>query len=233
MPNSLQLYQLQEIDSQLASAQRRLKEIAANLVETEAYKVAKANLKSADITLKKSSSVVTDLELEVKGLQQKIKQHETRLYGGKLVNPKEASSLQDDIAATKRWLAKREEDLLEAMITLEDNDTLQKQRQQTFEAEKTQWQTEQSDLLTEQKTLQTQVVALTDKRAQQIKFMEPDGLTIYEKLRRQKGGVAVTGVENDTCKTCGVMLAYHLIRQAEDDTQLSFCENCGRIIYLL
>lgn len=233
MPNSLQLYQLQEIDSQLASAHRRLKEIAASLVETEAYKVAKANLKSADIALKKTSAIVTDLELEVKGLQQKIKQHEARLYGGKLVNPKEASSLQDDIAATKRWLAKREEDLLEAMIELEDVNAIQKQNLQIFEAAKTQWKTEQADLLAEQKTLQAQVETLNHKRTQQIKFMDPDGLTIYEKLRRQKGGVAVTGVADDTCQTCGVMLVYRLIREAEDDTKLSYCENCGRIIYLL
>jgi predicted nucleic acid-binding Zn-ribbon protein len=63
--------------------------------------------------------------------------------------------------------------------------------------------------------------------------MDPAGLTIYEKLRRQKGGVAVTGVVDDTCQTCGVMLVYRLIREAEDDTKLSYCESCGRIIYLL
>lgn len=233
MPNSLQLYQLQEIDNRLNSAQRRLTEISANLVETEAYKTAKVNLQTADLALKKTGAIVTDLELEVAGLQQKIKQHEARLYGGKLVNPKEASSLQDDIAATKRWQAKREENLLEAMIELEEVDATQKRNQQVFESAKTQWETEQSNLRTEQKNLQAQIASLDKKRIQHIKFMDSDGLTIYKKLRQQKGGVAVTGVIDDTCQTCGVILVYRLIRQAEDDTQLSYCENCGRIIYLL
>lgn len=233
MSNTLQLYQLQEIDSQIDAAQRRLKEIADVLVETEAYKVAKLNLQNAEKTLKGANSILMNLDLDEKGLQQKIAKHEARLYGGKLVNPKEASSLQDEIASTKRWLAKREEDLLEAMIVVEGAEADYKDNQQKFDSVKAQWETEQSKLLSEQDTLKAKIGSFSEKRAWQSKAIDAADLAVYEALRRKKGGVAVTGVVDDTCQSCGVMLVYRLVKEAEDDTKLSYCESCGRIIYVL
>jgi len=232
MSYTQQLYQLQQVDSAIDAANRRLKEIAANLVQTPALKTAKSTVAQAHDHARQCKATVTDLDLEVKGLQQKISRHETRLYSGKLVNPKEAASLQDEIASTKRWLAKREEDLLEAMIDLEDADAVAAEAQTSLEKTQAGWEADQSALLAEQRQLQADMAALAQKRPGIAKFIDPPNLKTYESLRRTRAGVAVAVVQDETCRSCGVMLASRLIQQASTDSQLFFCDSCGRIIHI-
>jgi predicted nucleic acid-binding Zn-ribbon protein len=228
-----QLYQLQQIDSQLDAANRRLKEIADNLVESEALKLARAELKQAKEAHSRVKAIVTDLDLEVRGLQQKVTRHEKRLYSGKLVNPKEAASLQDEIESTKRWLAKREEDLLEAMIEVEDAEAVCQERERVLQETLVQWEAEQASLLEEQKDFQVKIDHLVRSRPPVTQFIDREDLARYETLRKQKGGLAVAVVEDMNCLSCGVMLSSNLIQQASTEGQLHFCDSCGRIIHVL
>ncbi len=233
MPNVYQLYKLQQLDSRIDAINRRLKEIAANLVETPTLKTAKSEFAAAEAKLNQARANAIDLDLEVKGLQQKISKHEKRLYSGSISNPKEAASLQQEIASTKRWLAKREEDLLEAMIIQEEAETLLAEKEKTLADIRLQWESEQSDLLTEKKSLEAELAQLTADRQRQSGFIERPDLSRYETMRKKKGGVAVTGVKDDTCVSCGVMLSQRILQAAEDDSTLCYCEGCGRILFIL
>lgn len=234
MPSTQQLYQLQKFDSQIDANNKRLKEIASNLVETEALKLAGKELKAAEKAHSQARASMTDLDLEVKGLQQKITRHERRLYSGKLINPKEAASLQEEIASTKRWRTRREEDLLEAMIALEEAEAAHQAAQQTYDDTKSNWETDQADLLREQHQLQADIAELSKTRKSTTQFIDKKVLTRYEQLRKKKGGIAVAAIDNGNCLTCGVMLSSRLCQQARtDDSKLYYCENCGRIIYII
>jgi len=234
VPLTQQLYQLQKIDSQIDASNKRLKEIANNLLKTEALNLVGKELKAAEATHRQARASMTDLDLEVKGLQQKITRHERRLYSGKLVNPKEAASLQEEIASTKRWCARREEDLLEAMIALEEAEAAHQAAQQTYDAAKSNWERDQADLLQEQSQLQTDIAELSKSRKSTTQLIEGKVLTRYEQLRKKKGGIAVALVDNGNCLTCGVMLSSRLCQQARtDDSKLYYCENCGRIIHII
>ncbi len=229
-----QLYQLQQFDSQVDVANKRLKEISASLVETEALKQARTELEEAEATRSRAGASMTDLDLEVKSLQQKIVQHERRLYSGKLVNPKEAASLQDEIASTKRWHSKREEDLLEAMIELEEAEAAHQARQKAYDEIKSNWGTDQASLLQEQAKLQAQVVELSKSRKSVVQFINDKDLTQYERLRKKKVGISVASIEDRNCLSCGVILSSRLCQQARsDDSRLYYCEGCGRIIHIL
>lgn len=233
MPNIYQLYKLQQLDSRIDVINRRLKEIATQLVETEALKTAKAEYATADNAFAKARAAVADLELEVKSLQQKIAKHEKRLYSGSISNPKEAASLQQEVASTKRWLSKREENLLEAMIAQEEAEALRAEKETALAQTQQTWENEQSALLAEKKSLESELAQLTADRQQQAGFIERTTLAMYDALRRKKGGVAVSGVKDDTCMTCGVMLSQRMIQAAEDDSTLCYCEGCGRILFIV
>ncbi|HEY85744.1 MAG TPA: hypothetical protein G4N96_11615 [Chloroflexi bacterium] len=233
MPSTQQLYQLQQFDSQIDASNKRLNEIASNLVETEALKLVRKKLKAAETARRQTRAFMTDLDLEVKGLQQKITRHERRLYSGKLVNPKEAASLQEEIASTKRWQTKREEDLLEAMIALEEAEAAYQAAQQAYDETKSNWKADQADLLREQGQLQAENTDLSKARKSTTQFIDGKVLTRYEQLRKKKGGIAVAAIEDGSCLTCGVILSSRLCQQARtDDSKLYYCENCGRIIHI-
>jgi len=231
--NVYQLYQLQQLDSRIDAVNRRLREIAANLVETQALKTAKSEFSAAERVLNQTRTHAVNLDLEVKGLQQKITKHEKRLYSGSISNPKEAASLQQEISSTKRWLAKREEDLLEAMIAQEEAEAVLAEKENTLADIRRQWETDQAELLTEKKSLEAELAQLTADRARQAEFVERRDLTLYETMRQKKGGVAVTGVKDDTCVSCGVMLSQRILQAAADDSTLCYCEGCGRILFIL
>ncbi len=233
MSNVYQLYQLQQLDSRIDAVNRRLREIAANLVETQALKTAKSEFSAAERVLNQTRTHAVNLDLEVKGLQQKITKHEKRLYSGSISNPKEAASLQQEISSTKRWLAKREEDLLEAMIAQEEAEAVLAEKENTLADIRRQWETDQAELLTEKKSLEAELAQLTADRARQAEFVERRDLTLYETMRQKKGGVAVTGVKDDTCVSCGVMLSQRILQAAADDSTLCYCEGCGRILFIL
>ncbi len=83
MSYTQQLHQLQQIDNQLQAVKARLAEISANLVESEALKSAKIAFDQADVTYRQAGRFMTDLELEVKGLQDRIAQNETWILAAK------------------------------------------------------------------------------------------------------------------------------------------------------
>lgn len=227
------LYQLQQLDSRVDAANRRLHEISTALVETDALKEARAQFNAAEAAHKKLNTQVLDLNLEVKDLQQKISRNEQRLYSGKGLSPKEAGSLQDEVASTKRWLSKREEDLLEAMIALEEAEVILQQRRKMFEQARLIWQTEQGALLAEQARLKDELAGLVKARPAAAQLIKEVDLKQYELLRRKKAGVAVAGAGEDGCLVCGVELSSHLVQQARLESRLYFCDSCGRIIHVL
>ena len=72
MSYTQQLHQLQQTDSRIDAIKKRLREIAANLVESEALKSDRIALKQAETTYHQCQAVMTDLDLEVEGVQKKI-----------------------------------------------------------------------------------------------------------------------------------------------------------------
>lgn len=233
MSNTQQLHQLQQIDNQIAAITARLREIAASLVESVALKSAKAGFNVAEATYRQTKILMTDLELEVKGLQQKIAQNEQRLYSGKVTNPKEASALQDEIASNKRWLAKREEDLLEAMIQYEEAEARYQEQEESLSQVRAQWEAKQADLLAEQAERQSELETLSKSRVTLAQLIDREDLADYERLRRKLGAVALAEVEDGTCLSCGVMLSSRLVQLAQSNDRLYYCDNCGRIIHIL
>jgi len=226
-----QLYQLQKLDSQVDELRRRLVEIEASLVETEELRQARNVFEVAEAKYHKLKTAMTDLDLEIKGIQQKIEDHETRLYSGR-VSAKEASSLQDDVTATKRWLAKREDDLLNLMIELEEAEEVFEARHQFLKQTQQQWEEDQASLIQERAESQDKLKQALETRPALIQFIDPDDIDTYERLRQKFGGIGVVFVDGDICTTCGFTLPSYLIQQALNNDELYFCEGCGRIMHV-
>jgi predicted nucleic acid-binding Zn-ribbon protein len=228
-----QLHQLQQLDTQIMNVQKRLAEIAASLVESDALRSVKAVFNEAAKQQKAATSVQKDLELEVGSLQQKIAANEQRLYSGKVTNPKEAGSLQDEIASSKRWLTKREEDLLEAMIQTESAEETYQKIQRRLTAVEADWAESQHALRQEQADLQANLELLQKNRTATAQMINKRDLADYEKLRSRLGGIGLAEVENDICSACGVMLSSRLVQQVRSEGRHHYCEMCGRILHVL
>lgn len=223
------IYRLQCLDSEDDAHKRRLAEIEAALRESEALKEARRSVEHAQAQARKLTARQQALELELKGLVEKLSASEQRLYSGILKNPKEMTDLEAEIAALKRRRQKLEDDLLEAMIAREEaEDTLDKARERLGHLE-ADWSAMQAELMVERQALQHRLEELRQAREALLPHISKDDLSVYQNLRRRKGGLAVVTLQGDVCGGCGIAVSPSLKWQLRQEG-VGYCSNCERII---
>jgi predicted nucleic acid-binding Zn-ribbon protein len=232
MSRTQHLYELQQVDLEIESASRRLKEIAASLVESNELKRARKMVVEAQARLARRRARMKDLDLEVSSLSQKIETDEQRLYSGRVTNPKELASLQDEVASLRRWRDKKEDDLLEVMVAAEEGEAALADAQAILTQVSETWRAEQGDLADEQTQLQARLGELAEQRESLVAAIGPEDMAIYERLRQRKGGRAVALVKDGICQGCRMNPPTSQVQHARSGTELVFCNNCGRILHV-
>jgi len=228
----LQLYQLQSLDSEIDQVNHRLAEIVAKLGESEALKAARVTVEVAEKELRQAQATMQDLDLEVKSLSEKIANQEKKLYSGTVLNAKEAANLQDEVISLKRWHSEREEHLLEAMVALEESESILDKNQVELARIEAEWVTDQDHLKQEQHTLESKLEELRERRPTVVGTIDVDILREYESLRPKKAGRAIAAVKNSVCQGCGMTLSSSRVQRARAGTELMYCSTCGRILYI-
>jgi uncharacterized protein len=231
MSLSFKLYRLQQIDSQLDRARARLREIEAALSEDQAVRQAKARLQEADEALQSNRKLLRQAEDAVKDQRLKIEQTEATLYSGRVRNPKELQDLQNEAAALKRYLTVLEDRQLEAMIVVEEAETVQKAAAADLDQVLSRSAQQHSDLTQEKKILLSDIGRIENERKATVSSIPEDPLKLYEQLRQQRRGIAVAKVSDKACSACGSTLNAVLLNAARSPNQISRCDICGRILY--
>ncbi len=233
MSRTTSLYALQQVDVEIEQGSRRLSEIAASLGDTAELRRARKMLTDADAHFATIRATMHNLDLEVDGLGQKIETNEKRLYSGRVTNPKELASLQDEVASLKRWHAKKEEDLLEAMFAAEEAEAALADAQAILSQVSETWQGEQAELTNEQTQLRARLEELSEQRETLVNAVGPEDVTTYEHLRQRKSGRAVAAVKDGICDGCRMNPPSSQVQHARSGSELVFCNNCGRILHAL
>ena len=233
MSRSQQLYLLQRLDSQLDEANKQLAEVVAMLGEDETVIQAKKVVETIEKGLRKVQTTMLDLDLEVKSLADKIARQEKTLYSGAITGAKEAANLQEEVASLNRWHEKREELLLEAMVGAEEAEEGLDQAQAQLSKVQAEWATDQEDLVQTQSVLETKVAELMEQRPVVAEAIEAGDLNEYEDLRPTKAGLAVAAVKNGVCQGCGMAASNSKIQRARANVELTYCDGCARILYVL
>ena len=233
MSRTQYLYELQQTDTETESVSRRLKEIAASLGESVELKRVRKMAADAEVHLASRRARMQDLDLEVSGLAQKIKTDEGRLYSGRVTNPKELTGLQEEVASLKRRREKKEGDLLEAMVAVEEAEAGLADAQAILAQVGETWRAGQGNLADEQARLQTRLEQLTGQRASLLAAIGPEEVMTYERLRQRKAGRAVVVLADRICQGCRMSPPTSQVQQAELGRELVFCNNCGRILHVV
>jgi predicted nucleic acid-binding Zn-ribbon protein len=231
MSQSSNLYRLQQIDSQLDLAQTRLQEIETALRENAALQRALEDHRAAEENLKGEQQTLYHAEVAVGDQRIKIEQSESMLYSGKVKNPKELQDLQNEVAALKRHLTVLEDRQLESMLTVEEAESTLKNASIVLDDTRARSSENQSRLRGEQSSLVVQVQRLEIERQAAASAIQPEDIDLYEQLRKQRRGVAITRIADKTCSACGTTLTPALIQSAHSPNQLTRCPSCSRILY--
>ena len=206
LPTQIQTLQAQ-LDDFIHTHEERKKRLAANLKERK------------------------DLEGDVKEIQEKITKHKDQLYQVK--TNEQYRAMLKEIEGEEGNIRKIEDQLLEKMIEAEDLQKYVQEAAARLEGEKARVAAEIRRLQEERQKDLSERERLQARRKDVAAVLSESVLTLYERIRTNRSGVAVVEVREGLCTACNVRLrpqAYNDVRRNES---VLTCDNCDRILYYL
>ena len=231
MSAALGLYRLQQVDSQIDQIVARLKTIQETLENDLELKAATVHFEISNKKCKDAERALKLIEAEVQKQRIKIEQTESSLYGGRVHNPKELQDLQKDVASLKKHLETLEERELEAMLLVESTEKEEQLAQIELERVKSSRGDQNRDLTKESEVLRKDRERLDSERKAVMGNLESKTVGIYDQLRQQRRGIAVTTLRDNSCTACGTTLTASQQQSARSTSQLFYCPTCSRVLY--
>lgn len=231
MNQASQLYQVQKIDTTLDQANARLAEITRIIESDKSLAMAEDDLTRAKHHLHQARRNLAMIEDNIQSVQIKQQTSEANLYGGRIRNPKELQDLQQEINALKRRLSALEDEQLEAMLVIEEAESSYSLADSTLNKVKAIVASQHALLLGERSQLVKNCERLQAERAATIQSILPENLDLYERLRKQKRGLAVVLIDEGACSGCGSSIRPAEKQLARSPSKMLPCSSCGRLIY--
>jgi uncharacterized protein len=225
------LLQLQSIDSQIYSLNEqkntRPKEIEALKLAFEEKKKHMADLEKISLDLQKTKK---DAEMELASKEDGVKKLQGQLYS--LKTNKEYNTMLQQISDSKADASRVEDKILEVMEKIEIS-------RKDVEAEKGRLTQEEKGFNEQKKKVEDQLKEIDEKLSQldaQRKRIVPEIdkkiLGQYERILKNRDGLAIVEVKNDICLGCNMLVPAQVINLIKMYDRMITCEVCNRILFL-
>jgi uncharacterized protein len=224
------LLQLQVIDYDLGELERS-KEYLPDMMEnlTREMTEAQGRLEQARKALEQARIRQREIELDIASKETQLQRFQEQMMSIK--TNKEYDALVAQIDATKYGISDAETHMLEVM------DTLARMEQEIPELEKAAGEMVQNNDR-QLKVLQEKIDAIGDKVAS--KLAERDRIvqavprqikSMYERVRKGRGGTPVVPVRKRACSACFKALTPRKVQEIKKGDQIHTCESCGVLLY--
>lgn len=225
------LHRLQETELRLQNVEARLTEIQAILDDSSEVARQRDLLEASEHQLTEARMANSRAEHSVQSVRTKLERSSKKLYGGSVRNPKELEDLQAEVESLSRYLSNLEDELLEAMVALDDASEAHAKREAALEEVKLARAAENADLVEEQSDLIAQKARLQDELEVTKESLPPSDLEIYENVKSRSGGIAISELEDSSCSACGLTIPPSKQQQVRSQSEYVRCSQCGRILY--
>jgi predicted nucleic acid-binding Zn-ribbon protein len=189
-------------------------------------------LAAAAVTRDEAAGRQDALETELSGVQSRIKEVNSRLYGGTVSASRELSAMAADVEQMEGRRAALEDRVLEVMEEREpldaevaglegERDRLVAQRAAALDR-----------LAAAEAVVDDEIVALNDERSKAAASVPADLLATYERLRGRLDGIGAARLVGARCSGCHLSLPateIDRLKRAPADTVI-YCDQCGRIL---
>jgi uncharacterized protein len=230
MPITKQLYELQELDTDIEHTSQTLILKTSQLGKRDTLDTAQNVLTTAQKHLADLKHARKDTEFQVDDILSKIAAAEKQLYGGTVKNPKELSNIQHEISNLKSLNDPLENKALEIIEQVEAAEKDIATLTADYAKLEEEWHREQKQIAADIELLKKILADLREKRHLLVEQIEPAAVTLYDKVRLQKKQ-AVSKVEQGICRACRLSLSASALQKARSG-QPVLCSTCGRILFI-
>jgi predicted nucleic acid-binding Zn-ribbon protein len=225
-----QLYELQELDTDIEHTQQTLNLKTSQLGKRDVLDAALTHLTSEQKTFEELKHQRREAEAELDDTTSKISAAEQQLYGGRITNSKELTNLQHEVNTLKDLSDHLETKTLETIDRAEAAENTVATATASFHKLEAEWQQQQKQLADDIELLKKTLASLTDKRRQFISQIESPAVNLYERVRQQKKQ-AVAKVEQGICRACRISISSSNLQKARSGQPVQ-CGSCGRILFI-
>jgi predicted nucleic acid-binding Zn-ribbon protein len=225
----IQLRALQELDTDLKTLTDRATEVPKRIEKLRSdLERAKARLETAQAGITDHKKQLKLAEVELKAAEDKITTYSVQLYSAK--TNEQYKAFLKEIETQKKGKSAVEDRMI---VLMEESEVLERER---VAAEKEHAELAQ-DTEGKVKSLEAELVeikaAVTEREANRKELAAAMPATLlkhYERIRRNKAGLAVVTSKGDRCGGClNPVPAQRLLEIARED-RVYTCEACGRIL---
>ena len=225
-----QLYKLQQLDLELQKKQQELSEVENQLSDNKALVAAESRLASQKEQLEDAKKKQKSSEWELEDLQEKIRQIDSKLYSGKIKDPKELVNLEKEVKGLKSQTMTKEDTLLGLMSLVEEAEARAKTTAAELERLKKEWEQRQEIVGPRKSEIEIALAELKGERNRLVEQVDSEAFNIYERIRLARGQ-AVVKVERGRCLGCHITVPTSQWQKAKTGDLIQ-CNNCSRILYL-
>jgi len=227
-----QLYELQELDLEIAQCRGLIASIDAQLGAEAELDTLHKELETQRVSLNQLRLQQRAHELDAESARGKLRDVEGKLYSGSITNLREMEGYQKEATFLRDQLRVLDDRLLETMVDLDEAQEKLRSLEVGYGQASEGWQIRQVELAEERKKLEETVATLEARRQQLILGVGQQELKLYEGLRLSKAGVAVAKVERGLCRGCRMSLPTHQLQRARVGREPVLCNSCGRILFV-
>ncbi|HSV72378.1 MAG TPA: hypothetical protein VLH79_01305 [Chthonomonadales bacterium] len=227
------LYELQQTDSAIAAAQRRLDQLDPGSRERAAAVDARERHDRVDAEHRAHHAELRDAELRLQAVEEKRKNCELKLYGGQVRAFKELEAMQMEIEALSHQRAALDERILTLMDTVETLRSEAAEAAAAMASADDRLARVEAAYATASAKLRHEIERLGAERVRQASAVPPPLLRRYESIRAGKHGVGITIIEDGRCVACRTTLPLEVVRSVIESDRVEVCENCNRLLCII
>jgi predicted nucleic acid-binding Zn-ribbon protein len=225
-----QLYRLQQLDLELKKKQLELDEVENQLRDNKALIAAEVRIASQKEQLEDAKKKQRSSEWELKDVQEKARQIDSKLYSGKTKDPKELVNLEKEAANLKSQIKAKEDSLFALMSRVEEMEAGSKAAAREVELLRQEWLKRQETFGPRKGEIETMLAGLKKDRIGLVQQISSEAFNTYERIRLTMGQ-AVVKVERGRCLGCHITVPTSQWQKTRTGDLIQ-CNNCNRILYM-
>jgi len=222
------LLQIQQLDTELTVLENKSKDIPRRIEGIELVAESRKNElqehQHSIIDFKKKYKL---LEVDLQETEEKIGQYSTQLYSAK-TNDQYKAFLKE-IESTKKEKSDIEDKLIEVLETIENTEKEIKHLQLELGEIEVETKEKVTILKKDETNIHNAIKERQKTRESLCEVLGKETLSVYERIRKSKGGIAVVMVDNERCQGCLNPLPAQQVLEIKKNERMYFCEYCGRI----
>jgi predicted nucleic acid-binding Zn-ribbon protein len=225
-----QVLRLEQLDTDIEQAESALMDARRRRLRNPELDAAEARVARLRENERAAGLQQRQLEAELTDVETKIKRDNTRMYAGQIVDPRELSSLERELANYSAQRDELEQRVLEAMEHAEAfAEEIEASDARAHET-RAQWESGRPSLERQEADLAERLTQLKRDREAAVAEVSPQTVSTYSRLRANSGH-AVSVVRNGVCEWCRVNIPQKDVQHARAGALVS-CTNCERILYV-